>query len=244
MPDLKLKPYKKEYQHTYCFGVYPTLELIDQKLDQVLAILLHSKGNTNQGVSKIREMCKGNQIEVIDNDHLVEKLADKGNVYAIGVVKKYQSKLVHKNNHIILVEPSSMGNLGTIIRSMLGFGYSDLALIENAPDHFDPKVIRASMGAIFKTRVMRFSSFPDYWGTYRDHHLYPLMTNGKISLPNAIFEEPYGLIFGSESSGLKADFFDYGTSIRIPMSDQIDSINLALSAGITMYHGWLISNTA
>jgi TrmH family RNA methyltransferase len=241
--NLKLKRYNKDFDHSYSFGVYPTLELIEYQPAKVLAILLHSKGIRNQGVTKIRQACKSYQIELIENDHLVERLADKGNTYAIGVLKKYQSNLSHQQNHIILVNPSSMGNLGTIIRSMLGFGYSNLGLIENAADHFDPKVIRASMGAIFRTRIMRFSSFPDYWGSYGEHQLYPLMTNGKISLPDVSFKEPYSLIFGSESSGLEDDFQDYGTSIRIPHKNDIDSVNLALSVGITMYHGWLISNS-
>jgi TrmH family RNA methyltransferase len=132
-----------------------------------------------------------------------------------------------------------MGNLGTIIRSMTGFGYTDLGIIDPAADHFDPKVIRASMGAIFQCRVQRFKSFQDYQDTNNKHQFYSLMTNGKITLPEVKFQSPHTLIFGSEASGLSNEFLGIGTSIRIPQNEQIDSINLALSVGITMYHHWI-----
>jgi len=235
----KLKRYQKEFDFSYCFGVYPTLELISYRPDTVLAVIMHSKGFNNQGIEKIRQRCNNLQIEIIENDKLVDKLAARGNTYAIGVFQKYQSQLDPKNNHLVLVNPASMGNLGTIMRSMLAFGVVDLALIEPAADPFDPKVIRASMGAVFQIKIKGFREFTDYWGTHADHSLYPLMTNGKIPLPEVGFQPPYSLVFGEEASGLGDEFQEYGTSIRIPQDESVDSLNLALSVGITMYHGWV-----
>jgi TrmH family RNA methyltransferase len=235
----KLKRYGRDLDYSYCYGVFPTLELITYQPGSILAVLLHSKGDPNQGITKIRQACSNYQIELIENDRLFEKLSDRGNTFAIGVFNKSSSELSQQANHIVLVNPSSMGNLGTIVRSMLGFGYTDLAIIEPAADHFDPKVIRASMGAIFQTRVWRFQTFPDYWGSYGKHQLYPLMTNGKISLPDVIFQTPHSLVFGSEASGLDNEFLDYGTSIRIPQEQQVDSLNLALAVGVTMYQSWI-----
>lgn len=235
----KLKRYTRDLDYSYCYGVFPTLELIKYQPGSILAVLLHSKGEKNQGISKIRQACSNFQIELIENDHLFEKLADRGNTFAIGVLTKSSSELSQEKNHVVLVNPSSMGNLGTIIRSMLGFGYADLAIIEPAADHFDPKVIRASMGAIFQTRIRRFQTFPDYWGSCGNHQLYPLMTNGKISLPEVNFQTPHALVFGSEASGLGEEFLDYGTSIRIPQEIQVDSLNLALAAGVAMYQSWI-----
>ncbi len=235
----KLKRYQKEFDFSYCFGVYPTLELISYRPDTVLAVIMHSKGFNNQGIEKIRQRCNNLQIEIIENDKLVDKLATRGNTYAIGVFQKYQSQLDPKNNHLVLVNPASMGNLGTIMRSMLAFGVVDLALIEPAADPFDPKVIRASMGAVFQIKIKSFREFTDYWGTHADHCLYPLMTNGKIPLPEVSFQPPYSLVFGEEAGGLGDEFQEYGTSIRIPQDETVDSLNLALSVGITMYHGWV-----
>ena len=131
-----------------------------------------------------------------------------------------------------------MGNLGTIMRTMLGFSYHDLAIIEPAADLFNPRVIRASMGALFQVRTQTFRSFTDYWGSHANHTLYPLMTDGKISLSEAILDKPHALVFGDEGNGLGQEYHQYGTSLRIPQSKEVDSLNLALAVGITLYQGW------
>lgn len=234
----KLKRYQSEFSHSYCLGVYPTLELIEHQPQSVLAILLHSKGTRNQGVEKLRKLAGNLQIDIQENDRLVEKLSQRGNTYALGVFQKYTAQIQPRENHLVLVNPSSMGNLGTIIRSMLGFNFRNLAIIEPAADSFHPKVIRASMGACFRVRTQTYRSFTDYWGSQANHNLYPLMTDGKIPLSEANFEQPYALVFGDEASGLGEEYHQYGTSLRIPQSEGVDSLNLALSVGITLYQGW------
>ena len=49
-------------------------------------------------------------------------------------------------------------------------------------------------------------------------------------------DKNYSLVFGNESSGLPDEFLNYGQSIFIPHSDKIDSLNLSMALGITLYH--------
>lgn len=235
----KLKRYQKDFEFSYCLGVYPTLELINTRPESIQAVLLHSKGSFNKGIEKIRLLAANLRIEIIENDRLVEKLSVRGNTYAIGVFKKFHSDLDPNQNHLVLVNPSSMGNLGTIMRSMLGFGITDLALIEPTSDPFDPKVIRASMGALFHLRFQRFRSFTNYWGIHTKHTIFPFMTDGKIALPEISFDEPVGLVFGGEAPGLGEEYHQFGTSVRIPQADAVDSLNLAQSVGIALYQFWV-----
>lgn len=237
--DPKLKRYQTDFEHSYCLGVYPTLELINYQPQSLLKILLHSKGSRNQGVNKIRQQAENLQIQIHENDRLVEKLSNRGNTYAIGVFQKYAGAINLSHNHLVLVNPSSMGNLGTILRTMVGFGYHDLAIVEPAADIFHPKTIRSSMGALFQIRSQYYRSFPDYWGSHANHTLYPLMTDGKISLSEAKLEKPYALIFGEEASGLGSEYHQYGTSLRIPQMKAVDSLNLAVAVGISLYQGWI-----
>jgi len=230
-----LKRYRKDAEHSYTLGVFPTIEMLENIPEYVHGVILHSEGASNRGVQIIRELCREADLEILENDRLVEKLAKRGNTYAVGVFEKYQHHLDHGQNHLVLVHPSGMGNLGTIFRAMLGFGHRSLAVIEPAADIFNPRVVRASMGAIFQVHCQRFESFSDYWGTYAGHTLYPLMTDGEKRLDQVRFISPHAVILGEESSGLDDHFHQYGTSVRIPQSSAVDSLNIALSAGICLY---------
>jgi TrmH family RNA methyltransferase len=229
------KTYRRSFDHSYTLGVYPTLELLIHQPKITSRVILDRKGAKNQGVAKIRSLCRKQGIEIIESDRLVEKLSRRGNTYAVGVFQKESQPVEFQKNHLVLIHPASMGNLGTIMRTMAGYENNDLVIIEPAADPFDPRVVRASMGAIFQLRLSRYDQFADYWGTFPGHHLYPLMTDGEQPLPGVDFQPPWALIFGEESSGLGKEYHQYGTSIRIPHSEAVDSLNLAVAVGVCLY---------
>lgn len=232
--NFRLKRYKNDFQHSYALGVFPTLELLTHSPKDALGVIVHPKGAKNSGVLKNQEICQNNAIPFEFQEKSFSRIGARENDYAVGVFQKNEPGLDASANHVILINPSGMGNLGTIIRTMLGFGFRDLAIIEPAADIFHPEVIRASMGAFFQLRFERFADFEQYKETY-PLNLYPLMTDGEIPLSEANFEPAFGLIFGPESSGLPEDFYNHGPSISIPQSKAIDSLNLAVSVGITLY---------
>jgi len=231
---VKLRPYKKDADYTYAIGVFPTLELLEHRPEQVQQVLLSSKGQTNQGVAKIVEACAIREIPVLIADAQVERLAGSEGHYAIGVCRKYETRLAAETNHLVLVNPSDAGNLGTIARTMLGFEVLDLAVIRPAVDMWDPRAIRASMGALFPLRCQYFQTFSAYRAQF-GQHVYPLMTDGQHDLAQVRFETPFALVFGSEGAGLGPEFRALGHSVRIVHGDRIDSLNLAISVGIVLY---------
>lgn len=232
--DIRLKRYKKGCEYSYTFGVYPTLELLRYNLQGVLGVVFHPKGEKNEGVVKIQKLCQENHIAFEINSTVHNRLGARENDYAIGIFKVFETSLDPLKNHVVLVYPGSRGNLGSIIRTMIGFDFQDLAIIQPAVDIFHPDVIRASMGALFQLKFEMFSSFIAYRKAY-PRNIYTLMTDGDIGLPDVIFTSPYSLVFGSENSGLPAEFYKIGTSVSIPQSNLIDSLNLATSVSVTLY---------
>jgi TrmH family RNA methyltransferase len=230
----RLRRYKKEFDHSFAFGVFPTLELLKHHSAEVLGVIAHPKGSQNKGIHKIQTICSEREIPFEFQEKTLSRIGARENDYAVGIFQKTELVLDEAANHVILVNPSGLGNLGTIIRTMLGFGHKNLAIIEPAADIFHPDVIRASMGAFFQIRFCRFLNFSSYLKSY-GRNIYLLMTNGEITLPTAMFESPYGLVFGPENSGLPDYFQDHGISISIPQTTEIDSFNLAISVGITLY---------
>ena len=162
-------------------------------------------------------------------------MAPAENVYAVGVFGKYRCSLRGHADHVVLVNPSDMGNLGTIIRTMAGFEVADLAIVRPGVDIFDPRVVRASMGAIFQLAFEYYDTFDEYRRAFPDHHLYPFMTGGRVVLRDVRFERPFALVFGNESWGLPEEFLGVGTPVRIPHSPRIDSLSLPVAVGIGLY---------
>lgn len=230
----RLKRYKKIFEHSYAFGVFPTLELLTNRPTDVQGVIVHPQGKENSGVGKIIEICQKETIPVEFQERTFARIGARNNDYAVGVFRKTKRGLDPQANHVILVNPSGMGNLGTIIRTMLGFNFLDLAVIGNAADIFHPDVVRASMGALFGIRFDHFTDFQNYTDIFPRNY-YPLMSDGAVLLPKASFESIYGLIFGPENAGLPEEYHQFGTSIRIPQSSAIDSLNLAISVGVTLY---------
>lgn len=230
----QIKKYRKNFDYSYTLGVFPTLELLKHKGESVSKILISSKGEGNSGISEIIEICEDKSIRFEINDKLINRLSLKENCYAIGIFEKFQTALRNGANHLVLVNPGNMGNLGTIARTMLGFCVNDLGIISPAADMFDPRAIRSSMGATFQISFQYFNSIHDYMQAF-GNNLYTFMINGKTPLDKTDFREPFSAIFGSESSGLPDEYLDFGTSVSISHSENIDSLNLSVAVGIALY---------
>ncbi len=231
----KLKKYQKKFSHSYAFGIYPTLDLLKNRKESVLKVLLQEGSVESEGVKEIVEICKKEGIHYEVNDRLIEKLAIKENTYVVGIFKKYDLELEKEKNHIVLVEPRNMGNAGTIIRTMLGFGYRNLAIVEPAVDVFDPKVVRSTMGALFRINFEYFQTWEEYIEKYPSRSNYPFLLEGAKEIREIEFKEPISLVFGNEGKGLPDKFKDIGQSVYIEHGEDIDSLNLSIAAGIGMW---------
>ena len=231
----KIKRYQKEFTYSYAFGAYPVIELLKSHPESVLKVLFKEDSFKDGNIPVIQKECEKRNIHTQINNKLIDKISVKENTYVVGVFKKYASKIKEDENHIVLVNPSNTGNLGTILRTMLGFNFKNLAIIKPAVDIFDPLVVRASMGAVFGINFEYFNNIEEYVSKFSSHHLYPFMLNGKSSVENVKFVEPYSIIHGNESKGLDEKYLELGESVYIPHSSSIDSLNLSIAAGISMW---------
>ena len=229
---MKYDKYKSSLPYSYTLGITLTIELLKKHPEVVLDVYYHSSFD-GHGKDIVDNICKRIGINPIYNDKIFNILASKENVYCIGVFKKFASPIENDANHIVLVNPSNAGNLGTIIRTSCGFNLNNLVIIKPAVDIFDPKTIRASMGAIFNINFSLFDNFDDY-KINNDNHYYPFMLKAKNKLKDVKFTCPYSLIFGNEATGLPDPFLEYD-SVIIPHAKTIDSLNLPIAVSIAIY---------
>lgn len=232
--EQQIRQYKKDGDYSYTLGAFPTYELIQSKPEYVRKVLVDSSFTDKDRLHKI---CDEKKIKLEYNDKLIRKISDKENCYVAGVFDKYNCELTACKPHIVLVNPSNMGNLGTILRTAVGFGIYDIAIILPGADLFNPKTVRSSMGALFKLNIHQYHSFEEYKGQFPKHEIFTFMLNGEntLSLENCPKTSLYSLVFGNEATGLDASFLEAGTSIFIPQSPDVDSLNLTIAVGIGSY---------
>ncbi len=234
---IQIRSYKKKMEYSYSFGAFPTVELLKHRPEQVVKVLVHSELVRNEQTAIVFDLCWEHGILVEENDRAINRINNKENCFVVGVFQKFTTGIDPARNHIVLVNPGDMGNMGTIIRTSIGFGIRNLAIIEPGVDVYHPKVVRASMGSIFQMNLQYYQSFTKYEEACGQRQLYTFMLDGATDLRQLHRDrnETFSLIFGNESSGLGPEFGDIGTSVFINHTDAIDSLNLSMAVGIGLY---------
>lgn len=236
MPSLS--PYSPALDYSYAPGVFPSMECLKHRPDAVRRLLLHSSSAGRDGADKLRGLAESLGVRVEEADRALARISGKENCFAAAVFAKFEDALDPAKPHVVLHHPGDSGNVGTILRTALGFGVEDVALIRPCVDLFDPKTVRASMGSLFSLRVRLYDSFGSYLESFPAHALYPFMLDASRPLHEILQAgpaAPWTLIFGNEGSGLPPEFSSCGQPVRIESNDRIDSLNLAIAAGIAIY---------
>ena len=234
MPSLEA--YSSGLDYSYAPGIFPSMECLLYRPESVRRLLVHSAAAGREGVGKLAALAEKHHIRVEEADRALARISGKENCYAAAVFTKFRDELREDLPHVVLHHPGDSGNVGTILRTALGFGMEDIALIRPCVDVFDPRTVRASMGSLFRLRVRVFDSFEEYRGEFPERPLYPFMLDASVPL-GEIREIPavYSLVFGNEGSGLPAEFASMGQPVRIESNDRVDSLNLAVAAAIGIY---------
>ena len=234
MPSLEA--YRSDLDYSYAPGIFPSMECLLHRPGDVRRLLVHSAAAGREGVGKLTELAAEHHIRIEEADRALARISGKENCYAAAVFSKFTDRLDANLPHAVLHPPGDSGNVGTILRTALGLGISDMALIRPCVDVFDPRTVRASMGSLFQMRVRVYDSFEEYAAEY-SRPIYPFMLDASVPL-GEIREIPlvFSLVFGNEGSGLPREFASYGQAVRIESNDKVDSLNLAIAAGIGIYH--------
>lgn len=241
---MKFNKYRKENNVSYALGATLTFELLDTHPEWITRVFVRPTMRLENRLADLQKICSEKNITVLVDDKPFNVLAAKGNCFVIAEFEKHVHKLSPYENHIVLVNPSDLGNIGTIIRTAVGFNIKNIAIIDRteendektALDFFDPKSVRASMGALFHVNIQSFPLICDYIESFPEHKKYCFMLQeGSKSIHSTNISEPYSLIFGNEATGLSDSYSKIGQSVIIPQTNNIDSLNLSMAAGIAMY---------
>ena len=146
--------------------------------------------------------------------------------------------LQDKARFLILENIQDPGNLGTMLRTAEAAGMSAIIMSPDCTDIFSPKVVRSSMGSIFRMPFIYCGDFLEALGKIKEEKvkIYAAYLRGGISYREAEFGDRYAILIGNEGNGLTdAAVNEADQRIFIPMAGEIESLNAAVAAAILMY---------
>lgn len=178
----------------------------------------------------------GEIVEVSDN--VFNQFTNTENSQGLIGVVQYNNIPIKKpkGNFLVLDGLQDPGNVGTLIRSALGANFTDIYLV-NSAKVTNNKVIRSSMGAIFKTNIYQtnYEEFVSNFVSWQLDLLVCDMSGENIYSYKSNGNE--GIVVGNEGNGISEIMFKIATkTIAIPMQNNLESLNAGVSGSIIMYN--------
>lgn len=139
---------------------------------------------------------------------------------------------------IFLKEINNPSNLGAVLRTAEAAGVAGVIVSTNSADVYSPKALRSAMGASFRIAVWENADFGDVlrWAKTGKLTTIAAVTTVGSSYIEIDWKTPRLLVFGSEAHGLNdSELERIDERVRIPMEDGVESLNLAVSAGIILF---------
>ena len=161
----------------------------------------------------------------------------------MAIVKQYdysvEDVLGEGDRLVLLLEDiQDPGNLGTMFRTAEAAGVSGIVMSKGTVDVYNPKVIRSTMGALFRVPFIYTEEMNHFISEMRsdDYNVYAAALEGAVPYTKVDYSGRAAILIGNEGNGLKKQTVDISTrSVFIPMAGSVESLNASVSAAVLMY---------
>lgn len=201
--------------------------------------LLSTEGGTDF-FEKIKEL---NNLVYVPNT-VFKEISDTENPQGILGVATFEHRtlndilLKEKPFLLLLDEVQDPGNMGTIIRTADAFNVDGIIITDGCVDPFNPKVVRATMGSIFRVLLYYTSDVTIELNKLKDMNvkIYSTSLEGSVAIYDVDFNDGFAMVIGNESKGVREKIFTNSDKlIKIPMPGKSESLNAGVAASIIMY---------
>lgn len=204
---------------------------------------------TKQNQKEVREAEKtaksvpGCTFEVISDEQYARLSDTKTPQGVLAVVESFrysvEDLLKEKDGLYILLENlQDPGNLGTILRSGEAAGVTGVIMNRECVDIYNPKVVRATMGSLFRMKFAIADDLKTVLSAIREKggRSYAAHLKGAVDYDVPDYRGTTAFMIGNESQGLSTALADAADGyIKIPMQGKVESLNAAMAATILMY---------
>lgn len=241
--NLALKKYRQEQGLFLVEGLKLVQEVLDSDW-QIKEVFIEKNFLKNLTADQLDKLTnRSEQIYNISAD-VLKKISDvqsaQGIVATVCIPEQQQqlSEILVKAGLVLILETiQDPGNLGTLIRTAVATGVQAIILLENCVDIYAPKVMRSSMGGIFRIPILQLAKTAtlEQLKTLDYKIAVTSLLNAEnvyqISLP-----EKLALVLGNEAQGV-SDFFLQKSDMKLvlPQIGKMESLNVAIAGSVLMY---------
>ena len=237
---LKDKKYRDECNEYIIEGVKLIEEAVNENAKIKKIIICESTTKTYEIPTSITlEIAKYECIYVTEKIfNSITQVTNPQGIMAIIEKTSQENEIDFSQDIIVMLDNvQDPGNLGTILRTIDSVGLNQVIVSKETVDGYNSKVVRSTMGAIFRVKIIEVDSLPETIKMIRKHHFKLLVTS--LQTENSIFDIDYNkkiIVIGNESNGVSKEIQDMADEkAKIPMLGKTESLNASVATGVVLY---------
>lgn len=150
---------------------------------------------------------------------------------------KTHKLITHGDIIVALDDVQDPGNLGTILRTVDSIGLTQILVSKGTADAYNPKVVRSTMGAIFRVKIIECEDLKQTLKEIKKHKFKVVVSS--LQTENSIYDINYNkkvIVIGNEANGVEEPIQELADEkIKIPMLGKTESLNASVATGIILY---------
>jgi len=238
---LKEKKYRDENNEFIIEGIKLLEEAINEKAIVKKVIICDDCNLEGKIYNSLKyEIAKLECIYVSEKifDYISDVKTPQG-IMAIIEKKKNDKKEINFLDDIILILDNIQdpGNMGTIIRTADSLNIKQIIISKDSSDIYSPKVVRSTMGAIFRVKIIESENLVETLKTIKKHKFKVISTS--LDTDKNMYDVEYkkvAIVMGNEANGVSKEIQEMSDEkIKIPMLGKTESLNVSVATAVVLY---------
>ena len=237
---LKDKKYRDENNEYLIEGVKLIEEAVKENAEIKKVIVCDDTTRTYEIPTNVMlEIAKYECVYVTEKIfNMITQVTNPQGIMAIVKKNVTNSEIDYSQDIIVVLDGvQDPGNLGTILRTVDSVGLSQIIVSKETADAFNPKVVRSTMGAIFRVKIIESEDLQETIKQIKKHHFKLMVTS--LQTDRSIYDIELNkriIVIGNEANGVSKEIQDMADEkVKIPMLGKTESLNASVATGIILY---------
>ncbi|MFA5764970.1 MAG: RNA methyltransferase [Bacilli bacterium] len=222
------KLHEKKYRDQEKKFIIEGYHLIKEAKDVLETVLIVDEKDEVGGVDNI-----------LVTEEIINKVAfTKTPQKIIGICHYFPDHQLTGNKFLLLDHLQDPGNVGTLVRSAVGFNIDMIVFSEDSVDLYNDKFIRATQGALFKTNIIT-GKLEKIITKLKEQNVKVLGTSLESSNDLKVIagEKAYAILLGNEANGVRKELLQTtDVNVKIAINPRLESLNVGVAGGIIMHY--------